>query len=344
MTMRRGVRLAALAIAAVTVIGVARASDKDDGFFIFLDAAYASPQNTDEVLATTQLFGATQSESTIRTDFGNDFGGRLGFGYKWKGGGSLSVQYWKYDTDERTQADGPAGGFMNFAIGPASTYYVAGYPVGAYYYRGTYGFPGSLDIESKVKAQTLDVIWGRDHDLTENLTLGWSLGLRYAKFEETITGTYDSYEAASAGYYSYDVRKHNKGTMAGFKAGLRVTRNFGKSFGVSSGLGFSFLKGKVESTSSRGYPVGSFGDENGLGVTLASSRDKDRSGLIRDFDVGCYWRIADDHFRVGVGWEQSSWDGVPHDLIRNTQGSLVNVPERNNVAFSGWKIGLYGRF
>src|SRR6267142_2083195 len=134
MTIRRGGRLAALAIAALAATGVARAADRDDGFFVFLDAAYASPQNTDEVLATTQDFSTTYSLSTIRTDFGNDFAGRLGFGYKWKGGGSLSVQYWKFDTDERTRADGPAGGFMNFAIGPAQAYYVAG---SGYTYPGT---------------------------------------------------------------------------------------------------------------------------------------------------------------------------------------------------------------
>lgn len=334
MTRRRGGRFAVLAIAALAAIGVARAGDKDDGFFIFLDAAYASPQNTDEVLAVNQDLGSPQTNATIRTDFGSDFAGRLGFGYKWKGGGSLSVQYWKFDTDERTQADGPVGGYMNFAIGP-----------GLYggYFSGTYGYPGALDISSKVKAETLDIVWGHDHALSENLVLGWSLGLRYAKFDENLAGTYYIYDAADY-YYSYGVNKHNEGKMSGFKAGLRVTRNFGKTFAVTSGLGFSFLKGKVESTQGLTIPAGSFGEVIGASPTFESSTDKDRSGLIRDFDVGCYWRIADDHFRVGVGWEQSSWDGVPNDLLRNNVTSLVNVADRNNVTFSAWKIGLYGRF
>lgn len=340
MTAERGGRFVVLAIAALAAIGVARAADEDDGFFLFLDAAYASPQNTDEVLATTQDLIATQVLSTIRTDFGSDLAGRVGFGYKWKNGGSLSVQYWRFDTDERTQADGPAGGFMNFAIGPPSAYVgTSGY----YGYYGTFGYPGSLDLTSKVKAETLDVTWGRDHNLTENLVLGWSVGLRYAKFEETITGSYDYFDVASGdtGYYTYGVDKTNKGTMTGFKAGLRVTRNFGEHFAVSSGLGFSFLKGKVESTSGL-TPIGTL--NTFLSPSFATASDHDRAGLIRDFDVGCYWRIAHDHFRVGVGWEQSSWDGVPSDLLRNSIGSSVNVADRDNVAFSAWKIGLYGRF
>jgi hypothetical protein len=334
MTKVRGSRLAVLAVAFLAAVGVARAGDKEDGFFLFLDAAYASPQNTDEVLAVNQDFLTTETQSTVRTDFGSDFAGRLGFGYKWKGGGSLSVQYWKFDTDERTQADGPAGGYMNFGIGPES--YSSYYPTG-------FGYPGALDITSKIKAQTLDIVWGRDHDLTENLQLGWSLGLRYAKFDENLTGTYYAFDAVDT-YYSYGVNKHNEGKMTGFKAGMRVTRNFGKSFGVTSGLGFSFLKGKVESTSGLTILPGTLGEEIGTSPTLASATDKDRSGLIRDFDVGCYWRIADDHFRVGVGWEQSSWDGIPHDLVRNTYASPINLAERNNVTFSAWKIGLYGRF
>ncbi len=342
MTMIRGVRLAVLAIAALAAFGVARAGDENDGFFIFLDAAFASPQNTNEVLATTIALGAAQTQSTIRTDFGEELAGRVGFGYKWKNGGSISVHYWRFDTDERTRADGPAGGEMNFAIGPAITYLYPLYPgIYATYYYGGYGFPGSLDLESKIEAETLDVVWSRDHELTEKLVLGWSLGLRYATFEENIKGQYDFFETGYTGYFSYGVEKQNKGAMAGFKAGLRITRNFGEHFAVSSGLGFSFLKGKVESSS---FLIANGLSNPGLGSALATASDKDRSGLIRDFDVGCYWRIADDHFRVGVGWEQSSWDGVPNDLLRNTPGSLVNVPERNNVGFSGWKIGLYGRF
>jgi hypothetical protein len=339
MTMSRGGKLGALAIAACAAIGTAQAADKQDGFFIFLDAAYATPQNTDEVLAVTQDFGGpTQTESTIRTDFGSDFAGRLGFGYQWKGGQSLSIQYWKADIDQRTQADGSATGYMNFAIGPA-TYYAGYYGYG---YVGQFGSPGALDITSKVKAETVDVIWSRDHDLTENFSLKWSLGLRYAKFEENLSGTYYLY---TSGYpdYAFGVNKHNKGEMYGFDAGLRVTRDFGKSFSVTSGLAFSFLQGKVESSSGLSIPAGSFFD--GLASpTQASDSDNGRSGLIRDFDVGCYWRLAKDHIRLGIGWEQSSWDGVPYDLLRNNVTSYVNVATRNNVTFSSWKVGFKYQF
>ena len=334
MTMRRGGRLAVLAVAALATIGVARAADTDAGWFIFLDAAYAAPQNTDEVLAVNQEFGPTETQSTIRTNFHSDFAGRLGFGYKWKNGQSISVQYWKFSADERTQADGPAGGYMNFAIGPEA--YNSYGPT-------AFGYPGSLDITSKIKAETLDVTWGQDYNPTANLVLGWSLGLRYASFEENEKGTYYIYDTTDA-YYSYGAHKQNRGGMFGLKAGMRLTRNFGKTFAVTSGLGFSFLNGEVQSTSGLDIPANSIGTEFGVSPTLASETDKDRSGLIRDFDLGCYWRIADDHFRVGLGWEQSSWDGVPQDLLRNNVNSILNVQERNNVTFSSFKIGFSGRF
>jgi hypothetical protein len=324
-----------LVIAALAAMGSARAADKEDGFFLFLDAAYATPQNTDEVLAVNQDFGGTtQTESTIRTDFGSNFAGRLGFGYQWKTGDSISIQYWKFDIDERTQANGPAIGYMNFAIGPESL------SNGGYV--GGYGYPGALDIKSKVKAETLDVLWSREHDLSAGFSLKWSLGLRYAKFEENESGTYYLYNATDT-YYSFGVNKHNKGEMYGFDAGLRVTRDFGKSFSVTSGLGFSFLDGKVESTSGL-TPQADFAGEFGIPSTLASDSDSGRSGVIRDFDIGVYWRLMKDHIRVGLGWEQSSWDGVPYDLLRNTTNSYVNVATRNNVTFSSWKVGFKYQF
>lgn len=332
----RWMALGTVALAAALGCGGATAADKD-GFFLFLDAAMATPQNTDQVLAVAQgdPLAPVQTQSTIRPDWGSSFAGRLGLGWKFQGGQSLSVSYWRFNSDERTTLDGPANGFLNFSIGPA--------PLTVYGYYGQYGVPGSLDIKTEVKAETIDLNWGREHELAKGFVLSWSLGLRYAKFDETYSGSYDFYDVASGytGYYTYGVAKTNESTMLGFRADTRVTRNFGTSFAVTAGLGFSFLDGDVESTSGL-TPIG-IGNAGFLPATLATAKD-DRSGLIRDFDVGCYWRIADDHFRIGIGWEQSSWDDLPADLLRNNVGTLTVAPERKNVTFSSWKLGLYARF
>ena len=76
----------------------------------------------------------------------------------------------------------------------------------------------------------------------------------------------------------------------------------------------------------------------------ATLNDDSRSGSIRDFDLVVAWHLRNDKYRVFVGWEQSTWDAISSDLMRNLPGTTVQLRDRNSVVFSGWKIGFAGRF
>lgn len=339
--------LAGMLLGAWTGPAQAQYHDQDEGFFLFLDAVFATPRDTDQVLATTQDLSDPQVVSRVVTDWGSEPAGRISGGYVWPSGDRVTVSYWRFDNDERTVADGPANGFTNFAIGPGIYVSYAGY-------YGTFGAPGSLDITSEIAADSIQVSWGRSRQMADgSLDLEWSLGLRYASFEETQAGLYDFFEADSVyfGYYSYTAAMGNEAEMTGLEAGVRGSYRLTDQLSLDAGLSLAWLDGEITSTSSL-TPVGlcNTGDPacpfvgNDLPASTFAEKDKDRSGTIQEFDVRVVWHVADDRYRIWLGYERSDWRGPPADLTRNLAGGLVEARTRDDVVFSGFKVGVGFRF
>jgi len=348
-----GRRIVLLAIACVVASllaspAAAQYGDRDKGFFLFLDAIYATPRDTDDVVVTRQenVFGTgPQSSSEIALDWSEEWSGRIEFGYRWANGSSIAARYWQYENDTRATGSGSGySGYTNFAIGPPIYYYDTPY-------YGTGAAVGGWDIAGKIEAQTLDVTWGREHRFGDTWAIDWALGLRYANFEETLSGFYDAYGAGNyyAGLYSYGAERFNQGEMLGFKAAVGGEYSLSKYLSIDSSLGFSLLDGEVTGTSSI-TPVGPCVTGNVfdcpfLGLDLPSSSfartDDDRSGSILDFDVRLVVKIIDDRYRFWFGYEHHRWDGLPDDLTRNGgTGNFVTLRRRDEVAFSGWKFGV----
>ena len=243
------VRLGFLVAAAALTLSLASPAaaqyhNGEEGFFLFLDAIYAQPRDTDDVVATLQndLFvGPQQSVVNAALDWDSDWGGRIDFGYRWPSGSKVAVSYWQFEDDARSSGDGSLGGIANFAIGPSI------YPDSF----GAFGYPGFWDIGGTIEARTIDVTWRREHEFDEEWAMEWALGLRYASFEETLSGLYDYYDSSAGlfGYYAYAVNRRNKGEMYGLKVSARGEYSFSEFLTVDSTLGISLLEGEVTGTS-----------------------------------------------------------------------------------------------
>jgi len=359
-----GVVMSLRRIGILTVVGLCLAASgtahaqfsEEEGFFLFLDTIFTTPQNTDQVIAvnvnTSAGAGEVQSQEPVRTEWSSDPAGKLEFGYRWASGGMVSLTYWGYEADQRTRGDGPPGNTMYFGIGPTIYYDGTNY--------GVYGYYGHHDIVAKLEAQSVEIEAGHQHGLTEKFDLEWSVGVRWVDFSEDLSGFYDFSESTyeySFGYYRYAANKSNESSMAGFEAGVKGSYSFNKHVSINSSLGFAFLEGEIKSASS----LVPSGIANGGGVLPSSSfytEDSGRSGTIVDFDLNVVWHLVDDRYRVWLGYEHSRWDGVPADLARQQTGGLVAVPPdvndpiliapgrqaafatRDSITFSGFKIGV----
>jgi len=310
------------------------------GFFLFLEGGWANPRNADVVVATSELIedfgGGTNTLQPIIPTWDDDFAGRFGLGYQWANGNKLRAVFWDFETEQSAVGDGLTGGRLHFAVGPPI--YTGGEYVGAY------GTPGHYEMLTKVSARTADLAWAREQEIRESFRMEWSLGLRYATFEETMDGLYDDRASLDPEYglVSYSAAKSNEGEMIGARVGARATYRFARSFSIGSGLGFSYLDGEL-TASSLLTPTGT---EN-AGVEpsgFAAVRDDGRSGSIFDFDVIVAWHNANDWLRFWVGWEQSTWDGIAEDLVRNFPGTTAPLRPRDSVTFSSYKLGVFVKF
>lgn len=299
----------------------------EGGFILFVEAALAAPRNVDNVVAT-EIDGSTITP--IIPVWNEDPAGRVGFGYEWDSGSSLVLSYWTFETDVAA-VESATSGFLAFAIGP---------PVasGGDFF-GDAGAPGFLDVTTEIRAETLDLAWAGTQELSDAFSMRWSLGLRYASYEETHTGLYDE-AGGPAGVNSFAVSKSLQGDMLGAKVAARGTYRFGP-FSISSGLGVSLLDGKLEAFSSL-EPDGT--GNGGLPPSAGSSFDDGRSGTIRDFDVEGSWHLASERLRLSLGWEQSEWREIAADPLRNFPGTVIPLQEREAVVFSGVRLGLHLRF
>lgn len=285
--------------------------DGEPGIFLLLEGGLANPRNTDNVVAAT-----SGNVSPIIPAWDDDPAGRIGIGYELASGDKISLTFWGFETDTR----GTGTGSFDFTIGPP--FESSGSILGD---SGT-----DFDIKTEISAMTVDAAWGRTHAASRRIDLDWSAGLRYANYEEEAGGFYFDGQPL-------DASKSNEGEMIGARLALRGTyRLTYLSFGA--GVGFSFLDGEL--TASSGLKRASVSQQEGF----AELKDDGRSGQIREFDIVASWHGANDRVRISLGWEQSTWEGIADDLMRNLPGTVVTLRDRDSVVFSGYKLGLLFRF
>jgi len=334
--------VAAVSPVTAQAYGYGYGGHEEEGFFVFLDASLSRPGDTDLVVAESTSGGGVIATSRIAPEWGAAVAGRVGFGYRWSAGGKLSVTAWRHDDDETLAVDGPDGGFLDFAIGP-SVYDEDGLLL-------SFGDPGRAAFDATVKASTIDVEFGQQQELSDVLTMEWSVGVRAATYEDRVRGTYDLCAGAGCGAgnpflpgeIAYAADRSTESNMVGVRAGVLGRYRVSERVAIRSALALSLLNGKIESTSGL-TPTGTL--NAGVDPTTRFSADEDdRSGRILDLDVGVEFDVVRDLLRLSLGYEHSVWDGVPRDLARNPPAQYtVNAP-RDAVTFAGVRLGVWVRF
>jgi hypothetical protein len=270
----------------------------DGGFLLQFEAGIANPRNTDNIVAA-------QGPNVIIPEWDDEFAGRLGLGYQFPGGNTLLFSFWGFDTDQSAAATGS----FEFPIGP------------------TNGF--GFDVKTEVEAGTAEASWIVPHELSDEFGMEWSLGLRYAGYEETTGGVYSTIDG------TLDVAKSIESDMIGARGAARAIYRRGSLSGSAS-LGLSFLSGEIKvSESLTPQPAGT----SPLKLT-----DDSRSGSILELDVRGTWHHANERLSVWIGWEQQDWDDIAADLARNLPGNEVVARSRDSVTFSWLKAGVSYRF
>jgi hypothetical protein len=276
------------------------------GIVLVIEGIMTNPRNADNVVATE--LGATVR--SVIPAWEDDLAGRLGVGYQWGNGTKVMGTAWGYSTSVRSSRTGTYA----FPIGP---------PIGM----GQGDVGTGYDISTEINARTLDIAFGKIHNVGQSFSLEWSVGLRHANYEETAEGTYAN------GSLQFRPHKQLEGDMFGGRAAVRGAYDWG-AFGVTASVAASFLDGEL--TASSGMT-----EVGGTGQSAAVYQDDGRSGNIFDFDVAGTWTDRSGTVKVLVGWEQSVWEGLPTDIMRNLPGTVVTLDDRNSITFSGYKLGVH---
>ena len=278
----------------------------NQGFILMIEGILTNPRNADNVVAT-ELSGATHPIIPVWDD---SLAGRLGLGYRWANGTKVIGTLWSFSTS----TDATAAGTLGFSIGP---------PLGV----GMGDIGTGLNIDTEIIARTADVALAKEHGIGDKFILEWSVGFRFARYEETAEGTYHNGNTVYAPY------KTIENSMFGVRAALKATYRW-STFSLIAGVGGSFLDGEVTGESGMSATTGP-------GSSGATFSDDGRSGNIFDVDVAAAWHNSSDSVVVLLGWEQQTWDGVPADMMRNLPGTSVVLRERDSVTFSGIKVGVH---
>lgn len=297
------------------------------GFFVYLEGGLANPRNTDTVFATAESFGGgLNTVSQLTPGWDDEVTGRFTFGYRWANGNRLELRAWGFEADTFASFDGDAGGALHFAVGPPIC--TSPGPSGCDSYMGATGSPGFVNLTSEISATAVDALWARQEELGDAFTLEWAVGGRFADFEETFVGTQGDNRAIE----SFQVSKINEATYYGARAAVRGRYSLTSAFSVGAGIGFSFLDGEIEASASQTILGGS--------GTQITAFDDGRSATIVEFDVRASWRSPGDRWEISLGWEQSTWEELTADLVRNSPGTARPLPDRDEIVFSGVVLGV----
>jgi hypothetical protein len=310
--------------------------ETEQGIVVLVEGGLYNPRNTDAVVATAESIedfgGGTNQLRPILPVWNEDVAGRVGLGYAWGEGQRVMATYWTFSSDQSASGDGPGLGRLHFAVGPPIFH--------GGQYVGDNATPGSYSLTTEVKAEVADVDWSRVYATSETLSLGWSIGLRYATYTETTQGFYDEASLLSPnfGQVSYSAFKTNQSTAFGARVAGRGSFGIGAGFSLDGEIGLSLLDNKIESLS-RLAPIGTVNQPT-TPIGRATAFDDGRSGTIFDVELTVAWSTSGNKFRLYSGWRQSVWDEITRDLVRNFPGTSAPLEDRSSVTFSGYVAGM----
>jgi hypothetical protein len=318
------------------------------GWYFAVEAASTTPGNVDTPLLSSapSLFavgGSTDLETNVEyTDFDSGFTGAVTFGYSWGSSGRLQVTFWDYSEEE--DASGFSAYYPNrnfFTIGPLSAF-----DSYAYGYYSSFN-DVSFDMTQELEATTVDVEYMRPVQMeSENLTVTWGIGLRYASFEDEVEGQYVLDPTGFAA--RYPVTREIESDGIGLTGSVGVNYDFLDSIiGISSNLRVGFILSDVDANHSITDLDGYY--SNYLTFSQSVSMEDEVATTI-DFEGNLVFH-ASENVDFDIGWFYSTWAELPEVALSRTTATFLvegapSIPgeDRDRISFSGPKARARFRF
>lgn len=337
--MRRWLKVACLPAVAALLAAPALAIDTDDeGFYVAVAAALATPGNTNTAVAAESpirggLIGEANEADIVWTDWGHALSPGLGFGYSWGERGSLQVTFWEYSDDTREGGVigmPPYSSYTWWTIGPMSAF-------SSFVPLRTMEF----DFTQEIDASTIDVEYLLSLSPAESLDVTWGFGLRLAQFEDRVEGDY--LQNPNSPLRSRAFRKVESDGI-GLTGRVGLEHRFTELIGVRSDLRVGFLTAEVEARQAMDILLG-----GGYRVSEEQTIE-DETAVTVDFDLSGRFRISD-RVDLDVGWFYTAWGDMAQvplsrSDLRDSSFSMniggVDIPgeNRDRITWSGPRVAV----
>ncbi len=348
--MRRRLLAAALAVGALIVFAPAALAAHDPdrkGWFIDLGGAGVTPGNVNTpILFSAPADGALSGGSgdfaseVEWMDFDSDFAFRVGGGYSWGKQGALQVSYWEYsdtgssDGFSDSYYYGSGDNYNWFGVGPTAAF---GY---SFYY------PVEWDFEQEIEARTVDVEYTRTHQMNSPLVLTWGVGLRFAEFDEDVTGEY--LVDPGVGNYRFPAERNLDGDGWGFTGSVGAGYDFNDYFGLATNLRVGFINSDVDATHEITDVDGYYAAAGATWSEEASVEDEVANTVDFDFDLTFHLM---EHLDIDVGYGYTTWTDLPTSPLSRAlfgtddqAGFVIPGENRDRISFSGPRLRFKIKF
>lgn len=304
-----------LAMLLCTATGAVAADD--DAFFVSVEAKFVKPSNlgTGYVLVSPEYEYEPSGE--IRSvDLSESLAPEISFGQQRSSGSGWMFSYWSFDDDDDDSVTSPEGGSLWDILYHADSAW--GY------------FEGSAQAMVDVEATTADLVYFRHIGEGEDFHLTWTLGFRYAKYEQALDVDY-VYEEGS---YVWTVQLGNETDGFGIVTGLQGSVALGGSMRLEGGLTYAFLDGSTSATDFQ-YEEGYIDDPD-----VDVSRDEDRGIGMLELEAALVWQLSD-AMDVRLGYVASQWDNViGFDLFPDDVHEGFVQSDVKDVSWNGFSLGM----
>ncbi len=311
---RRGAS-ALFTLLAAFVVAPPALADGPTGFFVAVEARFLQPSGLDTGYVLNDPEFDFEPEGRVENvEFSNELSAKLWLGQS-RGQSGWAVSYWSFDEDRDDSTEAALTGELWTTLFPPDLSLL-----------GTVFGPARASVG--VEADTTDAIYWRRAVDKPHVTLSWFAGLRYASLDTRLFVRYDDF----GDVLTVDLASEAQGV--GMTGGARGSLRLGQGFFVDGGLGYSLLRGSVESSTFTTSTIPLFAGARSV------ERDEDRGLTILDLSLALSYRHTDT-WVFSLGYELSQWSDA---LDRNVFPDDVNAGlidlETSDVTFDGFKLGV----
>ena len=297
--------------------GGALAADGDEGFFVSLEAKFVKPSNLGSGYVIVSPEYGYEPKGVLRSvEMSESFAPEISFGQQRSSGSGWMFSYWSFDDDDADSVTSPEGGSLFDILYHADSAY--GY------------FEGAARAAVDVEATTADLVYFRHIGDGEDFHLTWTLGFRYASYEQALDVDYIYGEGSDM----WTVQLGNDTDGFGVVTGLQGSVAVGGSMRLEGGVTYAFLDGSTSATNLQ-YEEDDLDDPD-----ADVSRDEDRGIAMLELEAALVWQLSD-AVDIRLGYVASQWDNViGFDLFPDDVHEGFVQSDVKDVSWNGFSLGM----